>query len=83
VTNELEAEEATFLKMHSGLKEKYFGEYVTIYKQELIDHDASLDALSDRIYKRFGNIPVWISKVKENPVEEWIFRSPQFVELFN
>jgi hypothetical protein len=79
--NVLEAEEEAFLKMHTWLKGKYLGKYVAIYNQELADHNESLDALSDRIYKRFGNTPVWISKVKENPVEEWIFRSPQFVKV--
>lgn len=78
--NELEAEEKAFLKMHSWLKGKYLGKYVAIHNQELVDHDVSLDALSGRIYKRFGNTPIWISKVKENPIDEWIFRSPQFIK---
>lgn len=82
-STELKAEEETYLNMHPWLKEKYLGEYVAIYNEELVDHDVSLNELSIRIYKRFGNTPIWISKVKENPVEEWTFRSPMFENVNN
>lgn len=80
-SNKLKQEEEAYLKMHSWLKENYFGEYIAIHNEELVDHDKSLDALGNRIYERFGNIPIWISKVREKPIEEWVFRSPQFVRV--
>ncbi len=70
-------EEAAFLAQHTLLQQQYAGEYVAILGQELVDHDPDLEALSQRLHKRFGNTPLWVAPVKENPVEEWVFRSPR------
>jgi hypothetical protein len=75
----LAEEEATFIRMHPELWEKYPGRYVAIYGDQLIDHDANLGALNKRIRQQFGDTPVWISPVRENPIEEWVFRSPHLV----
>jgi hypothetical protein len=75
----LAEEEATFIRMHPKLWAKYPGEYVAILGDKLVDHDADLNALSERIDARFGNIPIWVSPVRKNPIEEWVFRSPRFV----
>lgn len=70
-------EEAAFIAMHDQLREKYFGEYVAIHNQTLVDHDKDLERLSLRISKRFGTEPVWIAPVHESPQEEWVIRSPR------
>lgn len=75
----LAQEEAAFMRMHPELWEKYPGEYVAIHGDELVDHDVNLNALSERIDERFGNIPIWVSPVRKSPIEEWVFRSPRFV----
>ena len=72
----LAAEEAAFVAMHPTLQADYLGEYVAIYQQALVDHDADLAALTKRVYERFGNTAVWISPVKEQIYEEWTNRSP-------
>ncbi len=73
----LAQEEATFIAMHDQLREKYFGEYVAIHNQALVDHDKDLERLSLRISKRFGTEAVWIAPVQESPQEEWVIRSPR------
>jgi len=73
----LEQEEAAFIEMHAMLCQKYMGEYVAIHGTEMVDHDADLESLTLRMYERFGDQPVWIAPVHQQPVEEWRMRSPR------
>ena len=73
----LAQEEDAFVKMHPMLCQQYMGEYVAVYGAELVDHDVDLASLTLRIYERFGDQPVWIAPVRQQPVEEWRVRSPR------
>lgn len=78
--NILAREEATFLTLHTRLQKQYAGQYVAIHQTDVVDNDADLTTLSERIYEKFGNTPIWIALVREQVVEEWVFRSPRIVQ---
>ncbi len=67
-----------YIQLHPMLKEKYFGKHVAIYGGKLVDYDADHSALYARIDKRYPNEFVWISKVEEEPILTFFFRSPRF-----
>ncbi len=67
-----------YIALHPLLKEKYFGQYVAIYKGKLIDHDPDHEALYSRIDAQYPNEFVWISPVEEEPLPTLVFRSPRF-----
>lgn len=71
-------EEATFRTNHTIWLEQYANQYVAIMGSELVDHDSELASLTQRLYNRFGDQPIWIAPMKENPMEEWVMRSPRF-----
>ena len=67
-----------YIELHPILKEKYFGKHVAIYGGKLVDYDEDHSALYVRIDKRYPNEFVWISKVEEEPIQTFFFRSPRF-----
>lgn len=75
-------EEAAFYRMHVDLLQKYLGEYVAVYNEEMVDHDQDQVALYLRIKARYPSQFVWIAPVRETAVEEYIMRSPRFVETY-
>jgi hypothetical protein len=66
-----------YVALHPMLKEKYFGQYVAIYKGKVIDHDADRKALYERIDAQYPDEFVWISRVEEEPIPTLVFRSPR------
>ncbi len=73
-------EEAAFYRLHADLWQKYPGEYVAVYNEELVDHDPDQVALYLRVKARYPGQFVWIAPVRETAVEEYVMRSPRFVE---
>jgi len=71
-------ERAAFIALHPLLLKKYKGEQVAIHGGQLVDHDVDGVALSRRVYQRFPDEFVWIAPVTNQPVEEWVVRSPRF-----
>ncbi len=71
-------EENTFRANHKVWWEQYANQYVALLGTELVDHDPDLESLTQRLYKRYGDQPIWVAPVRENPVEEWAMRSPRF-----
>ncbi len=74
-------EEAAFYRMHADLWQKYPGEYVAVYNEEVVDHDADQVALYLRVKACYLGQFVWIAPVRETAVEEYVMCSPRFVEL--
>jgi len=75
-----EREMKAYIELHPMLKEKYFGKHVAVYGGQLIDYDDNFDALYDRIARAYPNEFVWMSQVKEEPIETFVIRSPRFIE---
>lgn len=70
-------EEATFRTHHKIWLKEYADQYIAVLGSELVDHDSDLASLTQRLYNRFGDQPIWIAPLQENPVEEWAMRSPR------
>lgn len=75
----IERERSTFLALHAQLKKSYLGQYVAIFAQQLIDHDAELKPLYQRIRQKYPDEFVLIRRVEANPEPVYHFRSPRFV----
>ena len=65
--------------LHAELKAKYLGQHVAIHEGRLVDHDTDPMALAHRIRQRYGYIPILITQVREQPVHEYLIRSPRLV----
>jgi hypothetical protein len=76
----LDREMQAYIRLHPALKEKYFGKYVAVYGGELIDHDEDFEALYERVRSQYPHDIVWMSPVKEEPIETIYIRSPRFVQ---
>ena len=66
-----------YIALHPLLKKQYFGEYVAIYQNKLIDHDRDHEALYQRIDAQYPDEFVWISPVEEEAIPTLVFRSPR------
>lgn len=76
--NKIKAEVEAFHSMHSELLQSYEGEYVAIHNGKVVDHDASLQPLHNRIRQRFGRQTVLLRQVSTEPERVLSFRSPSF-----
>ncbi len=73
-------EVSAYIAMHPLLWERYAGEHVAIFGEELVDHDGDGIALSQRIYERYPSEFVLIRQVEAEPERVLHFRSPRFAE---
>ena len=76
----VEREMAAYIALHPLLWEKYPCQHVAIYDGELVDRDEDYGALYERIEERYPDEFVWLTTVKEEPIETLVMRSPRFVE---
>ena len=51
------------------LSDKYLGQYVAVYRGELIDHDVDQVALYLRVKEQYPGEFIWIAPVGEAPEE--------------
>ncbi len=65
----IEVEQRLYEKQHQQLLVEYAGQYIAMYHGELVDSDADGASLSRRIRARFGNAPVLITPVLDEPIQ--------------
>lgn len=75
----MERERLAFLTLHDQLKKSYLGQYVAVFDQQVVDHDAELKLLYQRIRQKYPDEFVLIRRVEANPEPVYHFRSPRFV----
>ena len=63
--------------LYPMLKEKYLGQYVAIYKGDVVDVAPDALTLHRRIKKNYPDKTVWMSQVEETPFREIHMRSPR------
>lgn len=73
------AEFEYYQAMHAELKTKYLNQHVAIHDGQLVDVDTDVNALLRRVRERFGDTPVLITQVEEEPVREYVIRSPRLM----
>lgn len=76
VDQNVEREKEAYEMMHPDLWEKFPGQYVAIYGEQLVDHDLDLNVLWDRVEEQFPDAYVWVTEVTEKPIET--IRIPSF-----
>lgn len=72
-------ESERFQAQHSALLPKYTGQYIAMRNGDVIDHDADLGPLNQRIRERYGDEPVLITPVMDEPIRVFNMRSPRLV----
>jgi predicted transcriptional regulator len=77
----LEAETQAFQQQHAALLKQYRGEYVAMYKGQVIDHDPDPRALHLRVFGKLAHTPVLLKQVTDQPEREVVIRSPRFERL--
>jgi hypothetical protein len=75
----INAEFVHYQAMHAELKAKYLNQHVAIHDGQLVDVDPDVTLLLHRIRDRFGDTPVLITQVEEEPIKEFVIRSPRLV----
>ena len=75
---QIETEAAAFRVMHDELHTQFLGQYVAIYRGEVVDHDFNFQVLHSRIRQQYGRQPVLLRRVEIKPERALTFRSPRF-----
>lgn len=71
VQQEMEA----YIRLHPELKKTHFGKHVAVYGGQLIDTDDDFGVLFERIDVQYPDEFVWMTQVKEEPIETLHVRS--------
>ena len=69
VNPELDQEMEAYIAMHPQLRQTMLGKHVAVYQSELIDSDDNLDKLTERIHAKYPSETVWVSKIKDKPID--------------
>lgn len=75
----IDQEQRAFESQHSELLQQYRGCYIAMVDGQVIDNDLDRMALRRRIRQRYGEAPVLITLVDEEPIQTVRVRSPRFV----
>jgi hypothetical protein len=78
---QIKAEAAAFRAKYDKLRRQFIGQYVAIYRGEVVDHDPDFQALHSRIRQRYGRQPVLLRRVEREPERTLVFRSPRFEQI--
>ncbi|MCA9998370.1 MAG: hypothetical protein KDE56_21555 [Anaerolineales bacterium] len=73
--DEVEREKQAYIQLHPTLKQTHLGKYVAIYNGRLVDEDEAYSALFERIDALYPDSFVWMTQVKEKPIETLFVRS--------
>ena len=72
-------EKETFRRLHHHLKQQYFGQYVAILGNSLVDHDRDKVELLNRLRQQYGDQPILIRQVQEQVELIYQSRSPRLL----
>lgn len=75
----LAREEAAYIRLHPQLKVTHFGCYVAIYQGAMIDADDTFGVLVERVRRNFPQQVVWLTQVKEEPIQTIVKRGNRLV----
>lgn len=73
-------EAARYRAQHSVLFPIYAGQYIAMLNGELLDHDAEIGPLYHRIRARYGDAPVLITPVTDEPLPVLNMRSTRLAD---
>lgn len=78
--HQINEEQRRYEAQHPELLKQYAGQYIAMYKGEVVDNDSDDAELSRRIRARFGNAPVLITPVLKEPIQTFFVRSPRLFQ---
>lgn len=70
-------ETARFRAKHAELRVKYLGQHIAMRNGEVVDHDSDARKLYLRVRKQYGDSPILIAPVGEQPIQTYQMRSPR------
>jgi hypothetical protein len=71
----VEREKQAYIRLHPDLRQTHLGRYVAIYNGRLIDEDEDYGAMLERIDAHYPDKFVWLTQVKDEPIETLFVRS--------
>jgi hypothetical protein len=77
----LKQEKEAFLQMYPQLKELYYGQYVAILGEAVIDYDSNYNELYERLRTLYPTEIIWVSQIYDTPLPDIVVRSPRFVTM--
>lgn len=75
----MDREIETFHALHADLWQRYPGQYVAIYNQQVVDHDPELALLYARSQEKYPEQLVLIRQIEIDPEPVVYFRSPRLI----
>ncbi len=77
----MDREMAAYQNLHPNLLAQYKGQFVAVYRGQVVDNDSNQLALVKRRLKKYPNETVLITQVRQEPVRTLRIRSPRLVRL--
>ncbi|MEW6404363.1 MAG: hypothetical protein AB1649_21395 [Chloroflexota bacterium] len=71
------SETTAWYQMPPNVRDQYQGQFVAVYRDEIVDSDEERLTLYQRIRERFGRRPVLIIEGGDQPMPVYHVRSPQ------
>lgn len=68
----LMAEMEIFQEKHEELFLEYTGQFIGMYQGEVLGHNQDGGALYKQLHKKFGDLPILIVEVKDEPGQEFV-----------
>jgi len=78
---DVEREMQAYIALHPQLVQQYRDQYVAVHQGQLVDHDSDYGALLLRIEATYPDQFVWITKVEEQPLRQFVHRSPRITRV--
>lgn len=74
----LEREFQAYLALYPQLKTQYFGEWVAVHNEQVVDHDVEMQALYRRVRATYGKTAVFLQEVTHEPIPESRILTPSY-----
>ncbi len=78
-TPQMEKEAAAYEAMREEMVAQYLGQYVAVFQGKVVDHDADISALVDRLDEHYPDEVVLVREVHEGPDRVLRMRSPRLI----
>jgi hypothetical protein len=75
-----QCERRAFLQPLPSLLPAYRGQYVAIYEGKVVDSGPELVAVALRAHQRYGNVPIYVDLVTEEPARTARLSGPRLVQ---
>lgn len=66
---DFEEQREAFFRLPQVERDRYSGQFVACHEGQIVDHDPDVEALTQRFFRTYGNVPVYITKVGAPPIE--------------